>query len=217
MLHTWLLTLAITAVAALGVLLGKGFTANLAMAAIGDEDIKIANGSFKKTPMEDQAEQAARDFLRQRDIGNIDRARSLGKFYADSLWSTASEMFAVEDSKMSQQEKHHVILLCSYLINRIIAECSPNSIVAQTVLNAFYTSVEERSETLYRHISDTATFSLYILNERTGGDYRQVGEIFSRQCGYEGNENQVVKGISICENQSEQYREMAETIEFMVG
>jgi len=160
-----------------------------------DEDIKIAGENFgSPEPAADAAELAAREFLRQKENGNIDRAHKLGESFAQSLWDLAQGIIMDNDSGLTQQEIHHRLLLCSYVVNRVIAQLLPNSIVAQTALGRFYSEVENRSNVLHRHVSDTAAFSLYILNERSGDNDYEIGKIYSKLIGREDNPTAIRQG-----------------------
>jgi hypothetical protein len=160
-----------------------------------DEDIKIAGTHPGAESPPDAAELAARDFLAQKKNGNIDRARSLGETFAGCLWGLAQSLIMDNELELTQQEIHHRLLLCSYGVNRVITQYSPNSIVAQTALSRFYAEVEEKSNVLHRHVSDTAAFSLYILNERSGhnGD-GAIGKIYARFIGRENDAESIRQG-----------------------
>ena len=163
----------------------------------GDEDIKIAGGHFASPPSADAAELAAREFLHQKQSGNIDSAHKLGESFAGLLWDLAQSIIMDNDLGLTQQEIHHRLLLCSYAVNRVIGQFSPNSIVAQTALGRFYSEVENRSNVLHRHVSDTAAFSLYILNERSGGDDREIGKIFAKLIGHENDPDGIKQGSEV--------------------
>ena len=159
-----------------------------------DDDIKIATGSFAHRQA-DSDEEAVRQFLTQKNSGNIEKARLLGELYADVLVKNArSPVFACEKNLM-QLEHHHRLLLYSFIVNRVIAENSPNSILAQTSLNVFYSEIEKVSPELHRHVCDMAAFSLYILCERSPnrGD-EEFGAIYAGLCGFGGHEDIIAEG-----------------------
>ena len=163
----------------------------------GDEDIKIVGGDASPPPVLDAAELAAREFLRQKENGNVDRAHALGESFAQLLWTLAQGIIMDTDSKLTQQEIHHRLLLCSYVVNRVIGQFSPNSIVAQTALRRFYSEIEGCSNVLHRHVSDTAAFSLYILNDRSGGGSYEIGEIYAKLIGHEDDPDSISQGSDV--------------------
>lgn len=168
----------------------------LKLAAIGpvegDEDIKIAGEHFS-VPREDIGELAAQDFLKQKDSGNIEKARGLGLRYAQAILYPEQGPLVDEMEGRSPLFHHHQYILYSYAVNHVIADFSPNSILAQTSLNLFYAQLEEKSPELYMHVSDTAAFSLYILCERskTRSD-DDIGRTFASLVGKEDDNTVII-------------------------
>lgn len=170
-------------------------------AVTGDEDMKIAGDSFPPAPAEDPAEAETRRFLRHKSVGNIERARDLGKAYAGFILKAAEEAPLGKAREFGQLEIHHQLVLCSYVVNRVIAERSPDSILAQTSLRVFYDEVERASNILYTHISDPAAFSLYTLWERSrSNDESEVGRIYAKLCGLDGNQKAITDGTRLNED-----------------
>ena len=161
-----------------------------------DDDIKIAPNSFsEKAHMIDLGEEAARQFLEQKENGNIEKARILGKSFAGDIVHIEDGPLKQLDKPRTQRELHHQIVLYSYVVNRVIAEHSPNSIVAQTCLNVFYTAIESASKELHKHVSDMAAFSLYVLCERTPNrNDDQIGVTYARLCDFEGASDVIEDG-----------------------
>ncbi|GHU81209.1 hypothetical protein FACS1894191_7910 [Clostridia bacterium] len=161
-----------------------------------DDDMKIADGAVSRKRHEDGADAAARQFLTQKSSGNIDKARRLGGDYARTILDIGShpELVSRESTML---ETHHQLLLCAYIVNRVIAGLSPDSILAQTSLGSFYADVAAIAPHVYSHISDMAAFSLYILNERTGNPDEEIGKIYARLSGFEGDQTKIDDGNRI--------------------
>lgn len=149
-----------------------------------DADMKIVPDK-EPEPKVDAEEIAAQEFLRQRELGNIDRARELGAYYAKGLLEPHGPLAdALKDKDPAIQ--HQQYLLYSYVVNRVITDLSPNSILAQAALSRFYNDVEDTSPELYRHINDMAAFSLYILHNRAKANSdEEIGTVFAGLCGCE--------------------------------
>ena len=155
------------------------------MADSNDEDMKVVGGSFPSRKAEDPAEAVARQFLRQKKSGNIEKARTLGSAFAQMLLQFAQS--PEENREKSMLEIHHRLLLCAYIVNRVIGEQAPDPLLAQTSLQVFYRDIEEESSSLYKNINDLAAFSLYMLWERSGSrDTGEIGRIYARLCNREG-------------------------------
>jgi len=179
---------------------------NLRYAVTGDEDIKIATpGSFSKSrPAEDVSELEAQQFLRLKNDGSIDKARQLGAKYATILLEKNEAAAGDQDPLCCHQR----LVLYSYVVNRAISDLSPNSLLAQTSLNVFYDELEEGSPELYRHVSDMAAFSLYILCERSNSRSEdEIGEVYARLCGSEGDRTVIDEGNALYRGFYERCRE----------
>lgn len=161
-----------------------------------DADMKIAGENIAPEIELDADEKAAEIFLQNKEVGNIAIANQVGISLANLLWQEA-QMLIMEDSGLPAQRVHQMLVLCSFVVNKVIGENSPNTLLAQTALSKFYSTTEERSSVLYQHISDTASFSLYILYERTGNGGDDVGEIYADLCGVEKDKNLIREGDSL--------------------
>ncbi len=161
-----------------------------------DEDIKIATETFKpKKPLQDSGEEAARQFLEQKELGNIEKARELGISFAEAIIQIEDGPVSGLGKARTQRELHNQIVLYSYIVNRVIAEHCPNSIVAQSCLGVFYKTVESACAELFSHVSDMAAFSLYVLCERSKNRTDDdIGVIYAELCDFDGREEIISEG-----------------------
>jgi hypothetical protein len=168
----------------------------LMFAQTGDEDIKIAPGSFSRKGADSlEADAAAQLYLKHKSAGNIEKARGLGESYAALLAALAKEYLPPEKSDQKKLRAHHNLILFSYVVNRVISDFSPDSVLAQTALNVFYDSIDEKTPELVKHVRDMAAFSLYILCERSDSStYDEIGRIYANVCGSEGDESLIWEG-----------------------
>lgn len=167
----------------------------------GDEDIKIVTGSFSGTHrLEDAGDTEAQEFLHQKELGNIEQARELGIRYAQAILELDAGPLAKEIQGKAPLVQHHQYLLYSHLVSRMIAEESPNSILAQTSLNVFYNAIEDRSGDMHKHLCDMAGLSLYILCERSHQhSSSEIGAVFAQLCGKPGDADWAAYGKQLCE------------------
>ena len=148
-----------------------------------DADMKIAPDSFSAGRGEDTgAQDEAEDYLRQKSAGNIELARNLGERYAALLMTYANENFNPWPAEPALSLRaHHRLLLLTYVVNRAVTELSPSPILAQTTLNVFYSELDARAPELDKYIRDMASYSLYVLCERSPGCPRdEIGRIYAR-------------------------------------
>jgi len=162
-----------------------------------DADVKIAPGSFSGGQREEaDALREAEDYLRQKSVGNIELARGLGERYAALLTRKVSENFDPWPTELADSLRaHHRLLLLTYVVNRAVAELSPNSILAQTTLNVFYNELDEKAPQLDKYIRDMASYSLYVLCERSGScPDDEIGRIYARLCADKDNPSLIDEG-----------------------
>ena len=156
-----------------------------------DADMKIAPKSFSSAPKDDAgATDEAEEYLRQKSVGNIERARALGERYAALVMAEANKNLSRRPAELAEELRtHHRLLLLTYVVNRAVAELSPNSILAQTTLNIFYSELEKRApQLLSKYIQDMGSYSLYVLCERSHRSSEdEIGKIYARLCADKDN------------------------------
>ncbi|MCL2857487.1 MAG: hypothetical protein FWE19_07220 [Oscillospiraceae bacterium] len=162
-----------------------------------DADMKIAPRSFSGGRREETAGQdEAENYLRQKSAGNIELARELGERFAALLMAEASGNFDPWPAELAGGLRaHHRLLLLTYVVNRAVAELSPNSILAQTTLNVFYSELEEKAPQLDKYIRDMGSYSLYVLCERSHRRTDdEIGKIYAGLCADKDNSTLIEEG-----------------------
>lgn len=184
----WILAAAVGMAGFLLLEKGKGLCL---CAAGGDEDMKIVPDLSPACPHR-ESDEAAGDFIRHRDNGNIQRARELGEQFAHSMKALES---AAGDPVVLAQKK----VLYAFVVNKVIEETAPDSILAQAALSSFYQAVQQIAPEDYATISDSVAFSLYILADRGRRNRSQdtPGEVFAELCGQRGREEYCYIGQSL--------------------
>ncbi|MEG1774331.1 MAG: hypothetical protein RR320_05710, partial [Oscillospiraceae bacterium] len=119
-----------------------------------DEDIKIAPEDLSKLFHKENpvADDTIDLFIRQRSLGNTDRARTLGARYVEDLldcvWTKPPA--GIEPQRFELQLR----LLFAYAVHRIVEDYSPNPIVAHAALSSFYEQLEEADPVAFGAIND---------------------------------------------------------------
>ncbi|GAA6514026.1 hypothetical protein [Merdimmobilis hominis] len=162
-----------------------------------DSDIKIAG----QEPMleEDAGDTAvAEEYLRERENGNIERARQLGRTLATELFGSDEVLNLGYDRSESPLVLAQRRILFSFVAGRAIDELTPNSILADTAVSVFYDVIKEKP-VVYGEINDAAAISLYMLTSRAPGlDACAVGRVFAKLCGREGSRLYAKMGSGLC-------------------
>ena len=153
-------------------------TKNPLLLAVTDGDMKIAP-DFSKPRVQgpDAAETGAAEFLRQRENGNINRSREVGRRLAAHLLEYDTDLDNLNSSVALMGQAR---VLHAFAINKALEDHALNSIIAHSVLSTFYETVEDKSDLVSREINDSAVFSLYLLATDDETDTKALGELFAK-------------------------------------
>ena len=149
-----------------------------------DSDIKIFSGSTfsKKAPMEDEE---AAEFMRERDNGNIEKAKELGRILAEKVATLSG---GGDPALFVEQKK----VLYGYACKKVIeANCS-SSLLARSAIGAFLKAVQAVSQSDFDTIQDSVAFTKYMLAEKD--DETGVGAVFAKLCGDKANASLICEG-----------------------
>lgn len=141
-----------------------------------DSDMKIASDSpgEKGERADVDADEFADAYLIQNGLGNIARARELGALFAERMLR-----FAAKEEGPPKGPARAALL--AFGVNRAVELYSPNSILAQTALSAFYEAVSRMDDVSRLAVNDATSLSFYLLAARSAEDEpRAVGQTFAR-------------------------------------
>lgn len=145
----------------------------------GDSDMKIAGGRWSARPRE-EGNAVARDYLAQRELGNIQRAKQLGEEFACLVEQWGDR----QDGAEAPPFAHAYYCMLAFGVNQAVEHFFPNSILAQTALSAFYDRLGSCCPACSKAAGDSAAFSLFLLAIRGRQPAQQaVGGVFAELCG----------------------------------
>ena len=153
-----------------------------------DTDVKIfaGSGAVRVQPTEDDG---AAEFVRERENGNIDKAKQLGKMLARRLrWLRCFG----DSSPILDQKK----VLFSYVAVKVIGRQVQSSLLGQAALGEFYRSVQNHSQRDYDKIQDSVAFTKYLLSEQKAAK-NAIGGVFAELCGQRENDALQNKGMQL--------------------
>ena len=157
-----------------------------------DSDMKIAPND--PSELFDSSEGAATAFMRETQNGNMEKAKQLGAQFAAELSAGDRGIVnfgvgAYDDGATLLQRS----VLFAYVVNQVVEDLFPASIVAQSAMSSFYDCLRRDAPQVYERITDNAVFSQYILSVRSApGDPNAIGKVFARLSGRE-NDNLFVR------------------------
>ena len=151
----------------------------------GDEDVKIFPGSGF-VGAEKTEDDGAAEFVRERDNGNLEKAKRAGNKMARRmrfLWRPG------DSAPLHDQKK----VLFAYAAAKAIEKHCHTSVLTQSVLSEFHHAVQANSRRDYDLIQDSVAFTKYLLSERSGKD--ALGGVFAELCKDKENDKLQRKGI----------------------
>jgi len=152
-----------------------------------DADVKIFGGSASK-PDKTAEDDGAAEFVRERDNGNIDRAKQMGRQMAGKI----TRLWRIGDSTVLRTQKK---VLFAYAAAKVIEKHCASSVLSHAALSQFHHAVQLRSQKDYEAIQDSVAFTKYLLSERGGKE--ALGAVFAELCGEKNNLTLQRKGISL--------------------
>ena len=175
-----------------------------------DSDMKIVG---KKIQPMDESDIEAILYEHERENGNLEKAHSIGRFFADALLN--KEGFAYEKNRASDFEARNRSILFAFTADRVLSTFMPNHIIARSAQNEFFDEIRRRDIGLYESVSRSGAFSMYLLCRRRGdGRYTGVGKVYADVLRKPENESTIAFGDGLYEKYFDFCIEHIKNIEF---
>lgn len=177
-----------------------------------DADIKIADGSFEPVADADsvEGEETARELQREKENGNLNRARRLGAIMADGVSAIEGDSPAGDGVLMTQRR-----ILLAFAVEMGLKRYL-NDLLAETAQSVFYDTLRETAPAFFEDLQESNAFSFYYLCVREGGGVeKKVGDTFAALCGLGGNEACARTGEELYGRFIEQVRHYSEVLAFV--
>ena len=151
-----------------------------------DSDVKIFDDKGKANENYDEIA-AIHEMTKQRNNGNSDRAKKLGKHLAEIfvdepnlLKELAGEVGNLDYSDdIMYQIKVLIIFTAEYTINHTF----PSALLSNTAINAMHDTLKKHAAEFYDRLDDAAEYSFYYLAVRKGNDISKgIGKSFAMLC-----------------------------------
>ncbi|MBR5497804.1 MAG: hypothetical protein IKV76_07485 [Clostridia bacterium] len=184
-----------------------------------DFDIKIFS-PVKKT-VDSEPVVIADEMKRQVILGNLQKAKLLGKTIADyfheaaekeELWNMAKCCNVTElDRNIKDQAIILSVFAAEYYLNISLAD----AILSTAALTTLYDNLTSALPKLYNELLSSTAFSFYYMNvDRKAADAAVVGETFAMLCGDKNSEELRCYGACVFNTSIEQYKDLTAEIDF---
>ena len=157
--------------------------------AFADEDIKIYQGEPDEDAAPGEGEQSAARYVEHRDNGNLEKTRELGELLAQTLVGDACRL---EGDPYRRQK----LVLLSFLVTDELEAGVPDDMLRRSAAAAYRNRVEKLDPELFAVITDSASMSLYILDDRQTGS-EGCGEVLAELCDRDGDRELIDGGNAL--------------------
>lgn len=184
-----------------------------------DFDIKIFS-PLKKT-VDSEPVVIADEMKRQVVLGNLQKAKALGKAIADffpeaaekeELWNMAK---CCNVTELDRHIKDQAIILSVFAAEYYLNMSLGDAILSTSALTTLYDNLTADLPELYNELLSSTAFSFYYMNvDRKAADPEIVGETFAMLCGNKDSGELRCYGASVFNTSIEHYKELTAAIDF---
>ena len=175
-----------------------------------DSDMRIAGDHPSRELLADDHGDEA---VRERENGNLERARQLGALMAGEVWSLDSENANPPESLQVAEQRR---LLFAFAAAAGFDFFTPTPLCAHTALGSFYDTLGREAPALYEGVERSFAFSFYFLHLRREEHPAQgVGQTFAMLCGQEGDTAFIDRGAALYQSFLSIIRERANAMGFV--
>lgn len=153
-----------------------------------DHDIKIAGSApSKDINPSNNVLNISEEYNRERENGNILKAKELGRLIADQL-NNSDEMFPCDEEDESAELQNQKKTLLAFAGVAGLELLCPNSATSYAAQNSFYSQLERIAPEVYKSALNSGAFSFYYLAFRRSDDIeRRIGQTFAMLCSHDGD------------------------------
>lgn len=169
-----------------------------------DSDMKIVGAEEEAVPHE----QTEQQWEQEKENGNIDRAKLLGKNLA--------EAFARRESGAANGVAENPAILCqrrilmAFTAESTLKSCLPADVTVDTAQAMFMNTLQEMAPSFYEDLQESGAFSFYYMCLRDGREVeKQIGKAFASLCGVAGSESYERMGQLLYVQCVEQIKQLA--------
>ena len=160
-----------------------------------DEDIKIAGDHFVLPPPDrDEEEPIALELKKNKDNGNIEKAKKLAQSLAGLVSDSCAFSRFAGSLPQDPAEIEQAKILFAFTVDSLWGALMPNEITAQSAASEFLSKLSELDPDFYAVICQAEGFSLYLLEGKTKGDPQKIGLTFAKLCRKENDSGLALLG-----------------------
>lgn len=176
-----------------------------------DSDMKIAGDDFKVNDQVDDTEHTAVLLKKEKENGNLIRARRLGAVLAEDVSSIEGESNAGDAAFMTQRR-----ILLAFAVEVGLNTALPNKLLSETAHSVFIDTLSKTASSFFEDLQKSGAFSFYYLCVRERRDIKKcVGDTFASLCGNNGDKELATIGAELYNRFINQVHTAVDSMEFM--
>lgn len=186
------------------------------------EDLDIKIFSPLKTKENSDPVIIVDEMKRQTILGNLQKAKALGKAIADffpeaaereELWNMAK---CCNVTELDRSIKNQAIILSVFAAEYYLNISLADPILSTSALTTLYDNLTAEIPELYNELLSSTAFSFYYMNvDRKAADVSVVGKTFAMLCGNKNDTSLCCYGEQVFNTSIEHYKELTEKIDFV--
>lgn len=153
-----------------------------------DQDMKIASTEPSRDIKSlNSLPNISEEYNRERENGNIQRAKDLGQRVAELL-NDSSNAFPHDEEGINPELKCQKETLLAFSAVAGLELACPSSVTSYAAQNSFYSTLEKTEPEIYKNTLTSGAFSFYYLAFRRSDDIeRRIGQTFAMLCSHDGD------------------------------
>lgn len=176
-----------------------------------DSDMKIAGNDFKPLKSQDDSELTTLLLEKEKNNGNLNRARRLGAIMAEEVSAIEGEHPAEDPVILTQRR-----ILLAFTVEVALDKFLPNTLLSQTSLSVFNESLRQTAPSFYEDLQESGAFSFYYLCVREGREVEEnVGKTFALLCGRRDDEKLAQRGSKMFTRFIKLVQQFADSMNFI--
>lgn len=178
-----------------------------------DSDMKIAGEDFEAPRPSGDDDATALLLRREKENGNLSRARRLGAILAEDVSAVEGGQPAGDAAILTQRR-----MLLAFTVEVGLQQALPNELLTETAQSVFYDTLRLTAPSFFEDLQESGAFSFYYLCVRDGRHVKEsIGETFASLCGHAGDAALSRQGAELYTHCIQQLHELVERMEFSTG
>lgn len=187
------------------------------MCAVNDNDMKIFHLNTASDVNADTLAAVA-EMDKQRQNGNSDKARRLGKYLAKAAFKGAFDRDMSNAIPHSDPVLTQVGVLMLFTTEAALNSMLPSTVLPTIAISSLHNHLHDMESEFHQNVTESSAYSFYYLSLRKNPENvaQGIGETFAMLCQHAGEEAYIKEGIHIYEITLHEVEKQVNAMEFAI-